>query len=91
MTIEEMKEWIDKVNNGTGNSNRPPELKKASKPCDNRDTFSLNSEQIGPQRNGELQVGTALDKGNPLNDTVVIQAYSTSNSKENIDGAKGKE
>ena len=88
MTIEEIKEWIDDVNNGTGNPNRPQELKEASKPCGNGDTFSLNSEQIGPQKNGELQVGTALDKGNPLNETVTIPAYS---GKENKNEAKGKE
>ena len=88
MTIDEKKEWINEVNNGTGNPNRPPELKEGSEPCSKGDKFSLNSEQIGPQKNGELQVGTSLDKGNPLNETVKIPAYS---GKANKKEAKGKE
>lgn len=88
MTIEEIKEWIDDVNNGTGNPNRPPELRAGSKPCSENDTFSLNSEQIGPQMNGELQVGTALDKGNPLNETVKITAYPDNENDKNEANSK---
>lgn len=88
MTIDEKKEWINKVNNGTGNPNRPPELKAESKPCSEEVKFSLYSEQVGPQKNGELQVGTSLGKENPLNDTLKIQAYS---GKENKKEAKSKE
>ena len=75
MTRKEINEWIDDVNNGTGNPNRPPELKAGSEPC-SEGIFSLNCEEIGPKNNGELQVGTALDKGNPLNEIFIIQARS---------------
>lgn len=81
MTIDEKKEWINEVNNGTGNPNRPPELKEGSEPCSKGDKFSLNSEQIGSQENGKFQVGTALGKGNPLNEIFIIQARS--GNKEN--------
>ena len=94
MTRKEINEWIDDVNNGTGNPNRPPELKAGSEPC-SEGIFSLNCEEIGPKNNGELQVINATGRENEnenLLGTLTIPTYENENAngKNNNNEAKGK-
>ena len=90
MTIEETKKWIDEVNSGTGNPNRTPELKENSKPCSEMDTFLLTVEQVGPDKEGQLEVGTADRRFDPGDKPVVIPAQSNK-VKSNVKEEESKE
>ena len=88
MTVDETREWIQNVNNGTESVNRPSELRENSQPCSKDDTFTLTVEQVGPNEQGYVKVGTADERGvDTGKDQVIIPAQSH-NVREGVNDDK---
>ena len=78
MSKNEIKDWIEDVNNGKANFQRPPELKKHSKPNSEADKVKADTIQmVQNEKDKSIEVVNTNDRGiNPLAEKTSLKAVT---------------